>query len=230
VAPDDKRQSPYANNAQPFHNDLGDIIAMYVVDRAESGGCSNIASTAHVYNAIAANRPDLVKVLADDNWVFDKHTEDHASYTRPILFHFDDDSNDGKVFFCFSRRQLTGSAVSPRPASLPKLTEAQAEALDAVHFTAAASSLSIQLWPGDMQFINNLAVFHSREPFTDRPDNHKRHLIRMWLRNEELAWPTPAGLREIWDEIYGGERDRQWYMDPVHPASHVINKRTSCHG
>ena len=45
---------------------------MYVVDRAESGGCSNIASTAHVYNAIAANRPDLVNVLANDNWVFDK--------------------------------------------------------------------------------------------------------------------------------------------------------------
>ena len=39
---------------------------------------------------------------------------------------------NGKVVINFSRRTLTGSAVSPRSVGIPGLTEAQAEALDAV--------------------------------------------------------------------------------------------------
>ncbi|OCK91311.1 Clavaminate synthase-like protein [Cenococcum geophilum 1.58] len=228
VAPDDQRQSPYANNAQPFHNDLGDIIAMYVMDRPLSGGGSKIASTARVYNEIAATRPDLIHVLAKGDWAFDNRHEDDFSYhKRPILFY---DEKGNNVFFCFSRRQLTGSTVSPRPPALPKLSESQAEALDAVHFTAAKYALTINLEKGDLQFVNNLGVFHSREAFTDGEENKRRHIIRMWLRNKELAWPTPEGLTEVWREIYGRDRNSVWYLNPVHTKAHVINRKISCYG
>lgn len=72
VDPEQKRQSPYSNSEQPFHTDLGDIIAMYVMDVASHGGTSCVASAAQVYNEIAATRPDLIHVLADGNWHFDK--------------------------------------------------------------------------------------------------------------------------------------------------------------
>ena len=159
--------------------------------------------------------------------MFSRHRDDHSSYQRPVLFH-DPDSN--KMFFCFSRRQLTGSTVSPRPPWLPRLTESQAEALDAVHFTAENHALTIQLERGDVQFINNLGIFHSREAFTDAPDNHRRHLIRMWLRNEDQSWPTPEGLREIWKEIYGSSTTRVWYTNANHDKTHVISRNSSCHG
>ncbi|KAL9625233.1 MAG: hypothetical protein Q9160_000635 [Pyrenula sp. 1 TL-2023] len=227
VAPDDQRQSPYANNAQPFHNDLGDIIAMCCVDRAETGGVSRVASAAKVYNVLASLRPDLISELASGSWIFDKHENVAASYERPILFY---DKSGQRAFFCFSRRQLTGSSVSPRPAEFPALTEAQAEALDAVHFTADDHALEIQLEKGDMQFTNNFALLHAREAFKDGADRQKRHLIRMWLRNDKLAWETPKELEEPWKEIYGTARQPAWHMEPGHGTSHVINRSNSCHG
>lgn len=120
--------------------------------------------------------------------------------------------------------------VSPRPSYLPPLTEAQAEALDAVHFTANKHAMNIQLEKGDMQFSNNLALFHAREAFKDGPDSSKRHMIRMWLRNERYAWTTPTELRNIWAEIYGETQSPVWYMFPDHDRAHVINRAKSCHG
>jgi hypothetical protein len=32
----------------------------------------------------------------------------------------------------------------------------------------------------------------------------RRHLIRLWLRDPELAWKTPEGLQERWDRVYKG--------------------------
>lgn len=162
-----------------------------------------------------------------DNPQLSRHEDDFSYHKRPILFY---NEKGNKAFFCFSRRQLTGSTVSPRPPALPKLSESQAEALDAVHFTAAKYALTINLEKGDLQFVNNLGVFHSREAFTDGEENKRRHIIRMWLRNKELAWPTPEGLTEVWREIYGRDRNSVWYLNPVHTKAHVINRKISCYG
>ena len=35
---------------------------------------------------------------------------------------------------------------------------------------------------GDIQFVNNLATCHRRTAFIDHPV-HKRHLVRLWLRD-----------------------------------------------
>ena len=154
--------------------------------------------------------------------------EDEAWSERPILFL---DQENSRVLFCFSRRQLTGSAVAPRSQGIPRLTDAQAEALDAVHFAADRNALRIQLEKGDIQFVNNLGVFHSREAFVDGDDvERKRHMIRMWLRNEELAWPTPASLKPVWDPVYGSGIKPVWHVSPDHSAAHVIGPKKSCHG
>lgn len=54
---------------------------------------------------------------------------------------------------------------------MPPLSEAQAEALDALHFTAMKHQLKMQLEKGDIQFINNVALVHAREGFRDEPEN-----------------------------------------------------------
>lgn len=33
---------------------------------------------------------------------------------------------------------------------------------------------------------------------------HRRHLVRLWLRDPEYAWKTPAVLQERWDRVYKG--------------------------
>jgi len=30
----------------------------------------------------------------------------------------------------------------------------------------------------------------------------RRHLLRLWLRDPELAWETPAALKARWDDLY----------------------------
>lgn len=34
--------------------------------------------------------------------------------------------------------------------------------------------------------------------------SRRRHLIRLWLRDPENAWQTPAALKERWGRIYDG--------------------------
>jgi hypothetical protein len=31
---------------------------------------------------------------------------------------------------------------------------------------------------------------------------NRRHLLRLWLRDPELAWETPAVLKARWDDLY----------------------------
>lgn len=98
-----------------------------------------------------------------------------------------------------------------------------------VHFTATENSLSIQLKPGDIQFLNNFAVFHAREAFTDNLEQ-KRHMLRLWLRNGTHAWETPECLKETWDAIYGDSERRKkahWRIDPsTIEREHVVRTYT----
>ena len=44
----------------------------------------------------------------------------------------------------------------------------------------------------------------------------RRHLLRLWLRDEENAWETPAPLRERWDNVFKDVKvDEQ--MFPLEP-------------
>ena len=53
---------------------------------------------------------------------------------------------------------------------------------------AAAYRLSMQLEPGDMQFVNNYHVLHARDAYVDdRAAGKVRHLKRLWLETEVLT-------------------------------------------
>lgn len=126
--------------------------------------------------------------------------------------------------------------MSPRTSGVPTMTEEQAEALDMVHFTAEKNSFSIQLERGDMQFLNNFAVFHARQAFTDDEDEagRRRHILRLWLRNEKYAWNTPDCLKDSWFEVYGeSERMKRacWMTDANMKTRQVICRKDTClHG
>ncbi|KAF2669054.1 Clavaminate synthase-like protein [Microthyrium microscopicum] len=226
IANSDMRQSPYASNAQPFHNDVCDVLAMYVQEEAAEGGESHLASSAKVYNEIAANRPDAIHTLSQPNWIFDKHRVPAFYNTRALLFNF---GARGPAF-CFSRRPITGSPTSPRSPGVPPMSEVQAEAIDMVHFTAWKNKVTIKLRRGDIQLINNLACQHARENFVDKP-LQRRQIIRLWLRNEDMAWETPEGLKKTWFEKYGDSERRKiatWNILPGALRERVLFRSDSC--
>jgi alpha-ketoglutarate-dependent taurine dioxygenase len=42
--------------------------------------------------------------------------------------------------------------------------------------------LTMDLRPGDLQFLNNHVILHSRTAYVDHPEpERRRHLVRLWL-------------------------------------------------
>jgi alpha-ketoglutarate-dependent taurine dioxygenase len=90
---------------------------------------------------------------------------------RPLLHHQPKtDETPERVIIQYARRTFTGYWGLPRSADIPPITEAQAEALDALHFLAEKHAVSLDFRQGDIQYVNNLSIFHARDAFTDTPD------------------------------------------------------------
>ena len=60
----------YTTDKQVFHTDAGDIVSLFCLQTAQSGGESKLASSWRVYNELARTRPDVIRTLAED-WAFD---------------------------------------------------------------------------------------------------------------------------------------------------------------
>jgi hypothetical protein len=60
----------YTSRQMSFHTDVGDIISLFCLTTAAEGGCSQLASSWHIYNQLAATRPDLIQAMAED-WPID---------------------------------------------------------------------------------------------------------------------------------------------------------------
>ncbi|KAK6497858.1 hypothetical protein TWF481_012258 [Arthrobotrys musiformis] len=124
-----------------------------------------------------------------------------------------------KILVSLSPRQLAGSKFHPRPAGIPALTQRQQDALTLIESLCQQFSITHTLAPGSFVFLNNLSILHNREPYFDDPavpvERH-RHLIRMFLRNEELAWETPKELWLDWGRVFGefdGVAEERWVAD-----------------
>ncbi|KAJ3517448.1 hypothetical protein NLJ89_g502 [Agrocybe chaxingu] len=192
-----------------FHNHGSDVVALFALETAAEGGTSRISSSWRVYNELAEKRPDLVKTLAEP-WVVDGFGRDPPAIERPLLYYL-----DSKIIIQYARRYFTGFQGLPRSSNIPPITEAQAEALDALHFLAEKYSLGLNFQKGDIQFINNLSIFHARDGFVDN-EKQARHLLRLWLRNEELAWKLPKPLEPLWKKTFDVTPEEQTFaLDPV---------------
>lgn len=136
---------------------------------------------------------------------------------------------DGKVMFSYSMRPLVGNTSSPRSHGIPDLSSSQIEAINTVQSVAEENALSMKLKSGDLLFWNNMALLHSRAGFTDSTD-HKRHLLRLWLRNDatEKHWPVPAELQAYWSDAFEhAERPQLWPIEPIRDRDYIINQQRS---
>jgi Taurine catabolism dioxygenase TauD, TfdA family len=116
----------------------------------------------------------------------------------------------------FGRASLLGNAAHPRSADLPSINASQREALDTVEAIAIANQFEFATQLGDIHFINNLAVLHRREDFTDsEADGKRRHLVRMRLRNASEGWSIPAELKAFWDEAFSPKGKTAWHIEPM---------------
>ncbi|XP_006458549.1 hypothetical protein AGABI2DRAFT_190826 [Agaricus bisporus var. bisporus H97] len=203
-----KGNTAYTTDKQVFHTDVGDLIALICLSTSEEGGTSRLCSGPSVYNEIAATRPDLIKVLAEP-WPLDSFGGKPGYTFKPLVYW-----EDGHMIIQYTRRLLTGYGEQTRSPHIPAITEAQAEALDTLQFVAEKLSVALNFQKGDVQYINSIGLLHARDGFRDSPEK-TRHLIRLWLRNDELAWKTPAPLQPNWTKLYSVAPDNQRF--PLEP-------------
>jgi hypothetical protein len=79
---------------------------------------------------------------------------------------------------------------------VPKFTPAQREAIELYREVVDQSALDIDFKPGDIQFLNNFVMLHTRREYEDWPEaERKRHLLRLWL-SDPAGRPIPAEQRQ----------------------------------
>jgi Taurine catabolism dioxygenase TauD, TfdA family len=181
---------------QTFHTDSADVVGLLCIREAREGGRSLLVSAETIYNRMRALRPDLLAKLFDPI-ATDRRGEvpEGASpwmSIPPLNWH------EGRLTV-FYQRQYIDSAQ--RFDGAMRLTPAHVEALDMFDALANEPALhfSMQLEPGDMQFVYNHSQLHDRTGFVDWPEpQRKRHLLRLWL-----SVPGDRPLPECFKERYG---------------------------
>ncbi|KAJ2891453.1 TfdA family Taurine catabolism dioxygenase TauD [Zalerion maritima] len=206
----------HSTDAIGFHNEEAcDVVGWLTRNTAVSGGKCVISSAYQVYNELAAARPDIIRTLAKGDWPF---SMPHFK-CRPIIFY-----EDGNLITNFGRAPLVGSAAHPRPKRYPIVNKSQLEALDAIQAIAYNNKYEIQTQPGDIHFINNLAVFHSREGFVDGM-SQKRHLVRTWNRDTENGWKIPEALAREYIDAYDPEAPIVCQPEPIPDADFPLRSQ-----
>jgi len=133
--------------------------------------------------------------------------------------------HDGKIILNFDRSPLQGLSGDPRLGTRP-LSTSQIKALDVLDTVAKRFSLEITLQSGDMVFVNNLSITHSRRAFEDDL-KHRRHLLRLYLRNNEKGWSIPKDLSSAWGFVFQRNHDFTALKFPVEPKPEFKRPKVS---
>jgi hypothetical protein len=191
---DNPNQRGYqSSDALPFHTDVAaDIVGLFCLRPAARGGASSIVSSVAMHNAMLEQAPDLLELLFE-SWYWDRRGEVPEGYEPwyrlPVFSHHEE-----RLMIAFIRRFIVSAE---RHDDVPALSASQHLALDTLQDIASDPSvhLAMDFRPGDIQLINNCAILHSREGYTDdlHPDR-RRHLLRLWLTAAN-GWALP-------DEFY----------------------------
>jgi hypothetical protein len=164
-----------------FHADGCDYVGLLCLQTAKAGGESRVASSVTVYNTILAQRPDITEVLMGE---FYRTNNGNVAKGERHWF--------SQPVFSFTEGYFSamgiGSSIekAQKFPDVPKLTPKQLEAIDVYRDTVSKCAVDIPFVPGDIQFLNNLVMLHSRRAFEDFPEDHrKRHLLRLWLSDPD---------------------------------------------
>jgi len=162
-----------------YHCDAADVVGLLCLRTARRGGTSRIASSVTVYDELLARRPDLVPLLYEP-FPLDVRNEDASGRLRwipipPCCF------ADGRLR-TFYHSDYFRSVT--RHDDVPPFTPEKQALIDLYEEIAATPGiyLDMELRPGDVQWLSNHTIVHSRTAYEDEGTaGGKRHLLRLWL-------------------------------------------------
>jgi hypothetical protein len=178
-----------------FHSDASNVVALLCLRGAREGGSSIILSAAYIYNEVVKRRPDLAPLLFEP-WHYDWYKQDHDAprrfYTSPMI-----SLVDGVFSMSAGSRIIRTAQEYPET---PRMTPRQYELLDLLDalYQEPGVALTMDFRPGDIQWLLNYTVLHSRSAYRDyEQPERKRHLMRLWLRREGRPMVPNFGRKVI---------------------------------
>jgi len=192
---------------QTHHTDSCDVVGLLCLRTAKSGGLSSLVSSTTIFNEMRRRRP--ISSGSCSNRLKRIDAVRFPKAANPISR--SQFSTGTRVCFRQSIRDKYIESARRFPGVAP-LTPAQIQALDLFDELANDSSLNLtmELQPGDMQFVHNHTILHDRTAFEDFPEpERKRHLLRLWM-----APPSARPLPEVYAERFGsltpGDEEASW--------------------
>lgn len=173
--------------ALEFHMDPVDVVGLFCLQSAKSGGESRIVSSLNVYNMILAERPDLMENLKR-GFYYSRRAQDPGAtgrnlYTRERIEVFKEGGNGMECYYLPASFRAAAQDGAP-------FSDSDAEAcafMDDV-CNRPENWLDMEFQEGDMQFLNNRTILHARTDYEEHDDpSRKRHLLRLWLMMPQ--WP-----------------------------------------
>lgn len=170
-----------SHNQLTPHCDPTDVVGLLCFRKPLSGGISTIASSMAVYNRILEDHPEYLESLYT-GYHYNLRGEGATGDPNEITFHKIPIYSylDGRLSCRFNGNMIR----TAQDLSKEHLTDQQIEVLDFIEQTATSPEyrFDMALERGDIQFLCNHSILHTRSEFIDgEGDDDKRHLLRLWL-------------------------------------------------
>ena len=192
------------NKKLDYHTDSADIVGLLCLQKAKEGGESFIASSMALYNEMVKRRPDLISAMFTP-YPTDRRGEVPEGrdpwFEIPIFNWY-----QGHLS-CVYLRHYIEEAQSRFP-NAPRLTKEQIEVMDLIDTILQEPGFPLQMAfePGDIQFLHNHQILHSRNDFFNWPEPERaRHLLRLWIA-PTTARPLPEYFASRWGSVTPGDR------------------------
>jgi Taurine catabolism dioxygenase TauD, TfdA family len=170
-----------AYHSDNAHNDApAEYVGLLMLQAAMQGGLSRVKSFYTVHNYLLKHHPEKLKRLYKPMF-WDRmreHRPEDSLLSNAPIFKFEDGKLNARLGVIQIRNayaMIDGGMDEDTAEAIAALEEA---------FADESSVAEMVMNPGQMQFLNNSIIGHSRTEFVDFDDiQRKRHLLRIWLRD-----------------------------------------------
>ena len=174
------------NLGQPFHTDgpwlwqPPRLVGLFCLATAMAGGESRVTSLVSAHDAMRARHPDLLGRLYQP-FCWDRQAEhgpDELRWSAHPVFAADAGDLVARYYDDYIEN---GQRLAGEP-----LDAVGSEALAALREIADAPEhwVEFRIEQGQLQYLNNRQVAHSRTAFRDGGAGQVRHMLRLWNREE----------------------------------------------
>jgi hypothetical protein len=176
----------------PMHKDPIDLAALLCLKAGRSGGTNLLVSAAALHNHLLERRPEILERLYKGYFHSSQPEETgDPGITRERLPLFI--QQNGHTFANYLQAPIYRAVESGKVS----LSAAEKDALEVFDAEALSEDLTIAIdaEPGDVLFLNNRTVLHSRTHYEDFDAlEDRRHLLRVWMNMPEWDRLPPGSF------------------------------------